>query len=67
MRTALDTLLLGHVRTQRDYHRQKAKRLTRVHHGLDRPPELLFMLAIVSVTVFLVLLGAGSMGWIAPD
>ncbi|MEQ1726635.1 MAG: hypothetical protein ABL882_12000 [Sphingopyxis sp.] len=66
LRAALDTLLLRHVRTQRDYHRVKAARLTRVHHGLDRLAELLFVLAIVSVTAFLALLGAGTMGWIAP-
>lgn len=67
LRAALDTLLLRHVRTQRDYHRVKAARLTRVHHGLDRLAELLFVLAIASVTTFLILLGAGTAGWIAPD
>ncbi|MEQ1509275.1 MAG: hypothetical protein ABL909_02590 [Sphingopyxis sp.] len=67
LRAALDTLLLSHVRTQRDYHRQKAARLARIHHNLDRLAELLFVLAIVSVMTFLLLLGAGTMGWISPS
>ena len=51
----LDLLLDCHVRPQRDYHRQKAKRLRTVHHNLDQFSELLFKLAIISVAFYLIL------------
>jgi hypothetical protein len=41
--------------TQAIYHRGKAKRLTRVHHNLDHASERLFAAAVVSVSVFLLL------------
>jgi hypothetical protein len=65
LRTAVATLLLPHVLTQRDYHRAKARRLHRAHHALDRASEALFILAIASVATYLLLTGAGAIGLIA--
>ena len=39
--------------TQRDYHIDKARRLSAVHHNLDRLSETLFTLAIASVALYL--------------
>ncbi|MGZ8335781.1 MAG: hypothetical protein ACXWU1_03870, partial [Allosphingosinicella sp.] len=55
LRSALADLLGHHCRTQRDYHRDKATRLTGVHHRLDRLSEIAFVLAIVSVSLYLAL------------
>ena len=55
LKSYLDLLLDCHVKPQRDYHKQKAKRLRTVHHKLDRLSELLFKLAIFSVALYLVL------------
>jgi hypothetical protein len=55
LKSYLDLLLDCHVKPQRDYHKQKAKRLRTVHHNLDRFSELLFKLAIFSVALYLVL------------
>jgi hypothetical protein len=55
LRIALDVLLDDHVVRQRDYHRYKAKKLTTVHHKLDRFSERLFQLAVVSVSTYLLL------------
>jgi hypothetical protein len=62
-------LLDEHVVRQRDYHLFKAKRLTTVHHRLDRLSERLFQLAVVSVATYLVLAGSVAMtilphGWL---
>ncbi len=40
---------------QAAYHRGKAKRLTRVHHNLDRASESMFAAAVGSVSVYLLL------------
>lgn len=59
LRDAVRLLLLPYVTSQRDYHRLKARRLARTHHNLDKLSEILFLLAIVSVTTYLSLkLGA---------
>ena len=55
LRAALETLLLPMVTGQRDYHRAKAARLSRAHHGLDALSEMLFTLAVVSVASYLAL------------
>lgn len=57
LRTALQSLLDEHVVRQRDYHHAKARRLTAVHHNLDRLSEALFVLAVISVALFLALTG----------
>jgi len=60
LRAVLEKLLLPHVEGQRDYHRAKARRLRKVDHRLDHFAEILFVLAIVSVSIYLLLkLGAG--------
>jgi hypothetical protein len=66
LRGVLSGLLDPHVTGQRDYHRAKALRLTRVHHRLDRASERLFQLAVVSVALYLLLKGAGVLGLISP-
>lgn len=53
LRAALQTLLDDHVVRQRDYHHAKAQRLTTVHHNLDKLSEALFVLAVISVALFL--------------
>lgn len=62
LRAALERLLGDHARSQRDYHRGKAARLTRVHHNLDHGSEWLFRLAVVSVALYLVLAGLAASG-----
>jgi hypothetical protein len=62
LRGALRGLLLQHVVRQRDYHIAKAQRLQAVHHNLDRLSERSFMLAIASVTIYLLLWGGGVLG-----
>ncbi len=63
LRSALRDLLRDHVVSQRDYHRDKARRLANAHHNLDRFGVLLFKLAIVAVAACLVLKAGGSFGW----
>ena len=52
---------------QRDYHRAKAAKLTAVHHGLDRLSEAMFVLAIVSVSFYLLLIAGGALGLVPDD
>jgi MFS family permease len=65
LRAALVQWLDWHVVGQRDYHRDKAKRLNRVHRNLERFSEMLFMLAVASVAVYLLAVLAGYTG-LAP-
>jgi hypothetical protein len=53
LRHCLRDLLDRHVMQQRDYHKTKAQRLTKVHNNLDRLSETLFQLAVASVTIFI--------------
>ena len=62
LRAALAGLLLRHARTQAAYHREKAAKLTRVHHRLDRLCEILFVLAILSVSAYLGLIAGEELG-----
>jgi hypothetical protein len=57
LREGLRRLLHDHVVTQRDYHIDKARRLSAVHHNLDRLSETLFTLAIASVSLYLLVKG----------
>lgn len=59
LRRALSDLLDNHVVQQRDYHRYKAKRLAAAHHNLDRLSEALFVIAVVSVSAYLLLKTGG--------
>lgn len=67
LRAALEKLLDDHVLRQRDYHHAKARRLTIVHRNLDRLSESLFVLAVISVAVFLVLTAAAQFSTAAYD
>lgn len=67
LQQVLKTLLAPHVREQRDYHRDKAKRLAKVHHNLDRLSELLFALAIATVALYLLLVLAASLAIIPVE
>lgn len=66
LRTALEELLGQHARIQRAYHSQKARRLTTVHHNLDKMSEALFSLAVAAVAIYLALVAAGALG-IIPE
>jgi hypothetical protein len=65
LRGVLTGPLADHVRSQRDYHFGKAARLTTVHHKLDHLSERLFQLAVASVTIYLMLTGFESAGWVS--
>lgn len=64
LRAALQGLLVPHVANQHDYHRAKARRLTAVHHRLDRLAEALFIAAVISVSSYLALKGLAALGLI---
>lgn len=55
LRRGLDGLLRLHVLPQLAYHRAKALRLTTVHHRLDHLSNGLFLLAVASVSTWLIL------------
>ncbi|MDE2435059.1 MAG: hypothetical protein KGM49_02245 [Sphingomonadales bacterium] len=55
LRGVLNGPLVDHVRSQRDYHFDKARRLATVHRKLDNLSQGLFQLAVVTVTAYLVL------------
>jgi hypothetical protein len=55
LRSALDLLQQRHIRPQRDYHRAKAARLTRAEHALDKTSQRLFILAVISVAIYLII------------
>lgn len=63
LRQALKDLLQQHAAYQRRYHEQKARRLARVHHRLDKLSEWLFVMAVLSVATYLMLvaLAAGNL------
>jgi hypothetical protein len=63
LKSYLDLLLNCHVKPQRDYHREKARRLKAVHHNLDQFSELLFKLAIFSVALYLLLKATAFVGF----
>ncbi len=65
LRRAATHLLDAHVTAQRDYHRNKSKRLNTVHRRLDRMSERLFQLAIISVATYLILVEANSLGLVS--
>ncbi len=65
LRGVLTGPLADHVRSQRDYHFGKAQRLTTVHHRLDHLSERLFQFAVASVTIYLMLTGFESAGWVS--
>jgi hypothetical protein len=64
LRAALGELLDSHVMLQLDYHLAKAHRLTKVHRNLDRLSEVLFILAVISVAIYLALRGGAAAAFI---
>ncbi|MCP5395139.1 MAG: hypothetical protein H6918_00115 [Sphingomonadaceae bacterium] len=67
LRSALSDLLARHVQDQRDYHRNKSRRLHRIHHRLDKISEWLFILAVLSVSAYLLVELGAALGWLAAD
>lgn len=67
LRSALTGLLGDHVIRQRDYHFDKARRLTTIHHNLDRFSEFLFKLAVGSVVVYLLLISGTAMDLVGGE
>lgn len=67
LRAALHNLLDNHVVQQRDYHVYKARRLAAAHRNLDKLSEILFTLAVVSVSAYLVLKLGGTLQWWSKD
>jgi hypothetical protein len=61
LRRAVTEILWDHVKTQRDYHIAKARRLAAVHHNLDGLAVVFFTLAVVSVTGYLILKAGGAL------
>ncbi len=66
LHSALSNLIERHADMQAAYHRQKAARLAHVHHSIDRFSHALFILAIVSVSAYLLLIAAGALN-IVPE
>jgi hypothetical protein len=58
LRQSLSLPLREHTIKQRNYHVNKARRLANVHHRLDRLSQWLFVLAVGTVSIYLILKGA---------
>ena len=67
LRHALGGMLDEHVTRQRDYHLAKSERLTTVHERLDRLSQRLFQLAVLSVSLYLLMLAAAAAGIIPAE
>ncbi|MDE2563814.1 MAG: hypothetical protein KGL48_16365 [Sphingomonadales bacterium] len=67
LRSALERVVARHVANQRDYHTAKAKRLSAVNHGLDSVAGVCFILAILSVSAYLLLRGAAVLDLVPED
>ena len=65
LRAALDGWIGSHVAAQRSYHLQKAARLDRIDHHLERISERLFLLAMLVVATYLGMELAAAAGWLA--
>jgi hypothetical protein len=66
LRAALECLLNEHVAPQRDYHLDKARRLSAVHRRLDKLSGRLFQMAVASVAAYLAVAGASAAGLTGP-
>ncbi|HMS20081.1 hypothetical protein [uncultured Sphingorhabdus sp.] len=64
LKGALALMRDHHVGPQRDYHRAKALRLKRAQHNLDRLSEILFLFAVASVALYLVIELGAAIGWL---
>jgi hypothetical protein len=56
-----------HVVPQRNYHLGKAARLKRTQHNLHRTSELLFLCAVLSVALYLMIEIGASLAWLPHD
>ncbi|MGB5078324.1 MAG: hypothetical protein WBO17_12670 [Sphingorhabdus sp.] len=56
-----------HVAPQREYHSSKAVRLKRAQHNLDRMSEMLFLLAVISVALYLLIELGSASGWLPHE
>lgn len=68
LRRALMFVRDQHVAPQRTYHQDKASRLRRAQHNLDRLSETLFVFAVISVALYLAIEAGAAMdllpsGW----
>jgi hypothetical protein len=64
LRQTLRDVLDQYVLRQRDYHIFKAKRLAAAHRNLDKLSRTLFVLALISVSTYLVIFGGAQLsGW----
>lgn len=67
LRAVLENILRVHVIGQRDYHLAKAERLTKAHRNLDRASESCFILALISVGIFLLMAAGAGLGLLLAD
>jgi hypothetical protein len=67
LREALALMRDHHVEPQRRYHQGKAQLLQRAQHNLDRLSEFLFLLAVISVALFLAIKGGAVLGWLPSN
>lgn len=67
LKSALSLMRDYHVCPQREYHRAKAKRLKRAQHNLDRLSEILFIFAVISVALYLLIELGAALGWFSAD
>ena len=64
LRGALSLMREHHVVPQGNYHRGKADKLKRAQHNLDRTSEFLFLLAVLSVALYLLIELGTATGWL---
>lgn len=67
LKDALALMRDHHVAPQRDYHRVKALRLKRAQHNLDRLSEILFLFAVTSVALYLLIEAGAASGWLPAN
>jgi hypothetical protein len=67
LRAILAGLLDEHVVRQRDYHEEKARRLTSVHRNLDGLSQWLFLLAVISAVLYLALRAGVTLSVVPVD
>ncbi len=67
LRRALQFVRDHHVTPQQSYHQGKAAKLRRAQHNLDRLSERLFVLAVISVAVYLAIEMGAALDLLAQD
>lgn len=66
VRKAVSLMREHFIIPQRDYHKAKAERLQRAHHGIERFAETMFGLAVAVVAFYLAGVAASQLGLLAP-